>query len=56
MKTSQEGDIGISANIDKFLFEQLIGKIYICIVRLRSGARHSRITQVELYSVSSGKS
>ena len=55
MKISQEGDISISANTDKFLFEQLIGQIYIFIVRLRSGARHSRITQVELYSVSSGK-
>ena len=55
MKISQEGDIGISANIDKFLFERLIGKIYICIVSLRSGACHSRITQVELYNVSGSK-
>lgn len=56
MKTSQEGDTVISANIARFLLEQLIGGIkVICIVRLRAGASHSRTTQAELYSVSSGK-
>lgn len=56
MKTSQEEDIVISANIALFLLEQLIGEIkVICIVRLRAGANHSRTTQTELYSVSIGK-
>lgn len=59
MKTSQEGDIGIYKNTDRFLFEQLIGKIQVkslLIVRLKSEAIHSRTTQVKLHSsVSTGK-